>query len=644
MIFDCEFLKKVQNGHMELKLWEKGNRNSEKLIASTRVPLHQFYIAFKNAEMIEHLSLNKLPVISTDTWCNFVSPLSSELFCQAKVLLAIGSENQIDFLKLSRNLYNQQPPQQLEAHERPQNNENAYNAQIKNKLTAFIESLSQKLPEPTSCGGAIVKQQKISSPSDSSSSSIMQQQQQPQLRKTSDLLDTLQKALSQPPSSEALSIFQQQPIRPSISESFNDQHQTPSTNDCIKMIVTIEHAANLPKVVIKKCRSNKRKSKGTPPQRMEFDPHTYATFEARTDHLDEYLLPQNTIKSHEGIVYCTKVVQSTNPEWNQSFEVLIPFDVLRNSQKRFVIKVWRKTSHDPSNIDPKPFEDSVIGFSAIDLSVLLTKLPVLSGYYNIVDFSGRSVSNGQIKVTLKPLEDVDKFRNPSSPLVTLMQPLNIDVSSSESSNDGGANLLSRTLKRKFTELDEITQRLKARLFDVTGDDNFDPDEEFERDLNTACVDDMDDAENKDDFAWLTREGNGSALMEQTSQDFCAIRESRPSTSKEPSSIPTDREITGCSSETSTQIAMDDLLKKYDLDTLINPNIFRNLLDPTLANSDSTPTLNPTAGNEKDNNQEEESDVTTVSSINSNDHVQLIQKALQKTSLEDQRKDPDGIND
>lgn len=40
--------------------------------------------------------------------------------------------------------------------------------------------------------------------------------------------------------------------------------------------------------------------------------------------------------------------------------------------------------------------------------------------------------------------------------------------------------LSRALKRKFTELEEITQRLRARLFDVTGDS----DDQFESDLNT----------------------------------------------------------------------------------------------------------------------------------------------------------------
>lgn len=53
--------------------------------------------------------------------------------------------------------------------------------------------------------------------------------------------------------------------------------------------------------------------------------------------------------------------------------------------------------------------------------------------------------------------------------------------------------LSRALKRKFTELEEISQRLRARLFDVTGDMTVDPDDEFENDLNTI-PDEEDDFE------------------------------------------------------------------------------------------------------------------------------------------------------
>lgn len=54
--------------------------------------------------------------------------------------------------------------------------------------------------------------------------------------------------------------------------------------------------------------------------------------------------------------------------------------------------------------------------------------------------------------------------------------------------------LSRALKRKFTELEEITQRLRARLFDVTGNMIIDPDDQFENDLNTIPDEGDDDFE------------------------------------------------------------------------------------------------------------------------------------------------------
>lgn len=635
---DDAFLKRVQNNHLELKLWERMSDNSEKLVGCTKVPLHQFYIAFKDAAMIEHLSTNKLPIISTDTWCNFISPLSSELFCHGKVLLAIGNEHQVDYLVMSRNLHHLQAPQKV-LPAQPQDNQrfSDTNAQLKSKLSAFIESLSQKLPEPS---GVSESQQKVPLiPSSPSNCSTVSSQQRPQLRKTSDLLDSLQKALTKPPTATDMSFFAQ--MNQSAQESVQNISQ--SSSDDIKMIVSIESAANLPKV-IKKVRNKKNKSKNSPQQRTEYEPISYATFEASIGDENQ----ASIVKSHEGNVYCTKVVKGCHPTWNENFEVGISFDVLRNPQKKFVVKVWRKAKFDQQlDLKPAPFEDAVIGFSAIDLSALLTGLPILSGYYNIIDFSGRT--NGQIKLSFKPLQDVETFRNPSSPLVPLSCPLNIDVNCMETSD--GNSILSRTLKRKFTELDEITQRLKARLFDVTGDENFDVDDEFERDLNTAVDDEAENFNGKENFGWLSEE-----KAENFQDEINKILESQqPSTSKgtaapSTSTVLTHREISGCSSsDEAPPLGIDYLLKNYDIDTIINPNIFKNIIDPNIANSDSTPTLVPLQVSVKsDGNEHDDSGETTVSSIISNDQLQTIEKALQRTSLQEasssdqaSRKDPDG---
>lgn len=46
---------------------------------------------------------------------------------------------------------------------------------------------------------------------------------------------------------------------------------------------------------------------------------------------------------------------------------------------------------------PNMQTDTVLGFAAVDLTVLLTGFPNIQGWYNIVDFSGKC--NGQINVS-----------------------------------------------------------------------------------------------------------------------------------------------------------------------------------------------------------------------------------------------------
>lgn len=42
--------------------------------------------------------------------------------------------------------------------------------------------------------------------------------------------------------------------------------------------------------------------------------------------------------------------------------------------------------------------DTVIGFATLDLTVLLSGLPNVQGWFNIIDFSGKC--NGQINVSI----------------------------------------------------------------------------------------------------------------------------------------------------------------------------------------------------------------------------------------------------
>lgn len=124
----------------------------------------------------------------------------------------------------------------------------------------------------------------------------------------------------------------------------------------------------------------------------------------------------------------------------------------------------------------------------------------MTGWYNIIDFNGRC--NGQIKVQVKLLTPLPtRPQQISRPATTTKENDTVPVEDDEEFD----SMLGRALKRKFNELEGISQRLKARLFDVTAEgeeDDFDPDDEFEKDLNTVVEDEEEENLGTDNFAWL----------------------------------------------------------------------------------------------------------------------------------------------
>lgn len=133
---------------------------------------------------------------------------------------------------------------------------------------------------------------------------------------------------------------------------------------------------------------------------------------------------------------------------------------------------------------------------------------------------------------MTPLEHITRTCNSNE---TPSPPLNsLPTQTTEQQNlDESSELLSRALKRKFIELDEITQRLRLRLSDVTRDEsdtsNDELADEFERDINTLCVEDDYDLINlqteTDDFnarpaigvGLLQMQADGATASTSTSQ-------------------------------------------------------------------------------------------------------------------------------
>lgn len=86
-----------------------------------------------------------------------------------------------------------------------------------------------------------------------------------------------------------------------------------------------------------------------------------------------------------------------------------------------------------------------------------------------------------------------------------------------------SELLSRALKRKFVDLDEITQRLRLRLSKVTNNDSDASSdgttEQFERDINTLCVEDDFDLVNFKETISLNDSEEKKDDISETSSDL-----------------------------------------------------------------------------------------------------------------------------
>lgn len=285
-------------------------------------------------------------------------------------------------------------------------------------------------------------------------------------------------------------------------------------------------------------------------------------------------------------------------------------------------------------------------------------------------------------MNIQPKEDIKKFQQPP-PLVFnrtnnsgIEEPITATIPTTAStqhlmsavSDDIAADqtVLSRTLKRKFTELEEITQRLRARLFDVTGDMNIDPDDQFESDLNTKPNEDNDFsfvAANGNefsavagDFDWL-KFGNDSQQEQQTSDiqldlhddDLAsAFGQTYGCTSQNPNKLATKSPYTFSQPASLATLSSNDL----DLDTILPNSIKDRLNTHTLNNLVNTLHVNIDDDNTSHNRLDEiqlvedganELDCIDLLnshshniplSINDQDRIQIISEALKNSAITD----------
>ncbi|XP_036326934.1 uncharacterized protein LOC118739611 isoform X1 [Rhagoletis pomonella] len=558
IIRDANFLNRVKRKHLKLQICQRpisaaavDNNGNPKMplepVGVVLLPLHQFFIAFSNEMMANRLVTEKLPVISIDAWTPILGQ-NGEKLGEIKCLLAIGSEEQIKNLKLQRGF-------------RPLHADMFSSIAI----DATREPLYPSLLIPPEDINAAIKG--ANTPKS--------------IRRTVNLMEMLQEALEQtqssPQTSAASSMLSLPTPNSMSSAAATQQQQQVQPKVCLQertfqFELYIDCAASLPLNPSAKGKGGKNASKRSASKRFPAGepPTTYVTFQA-----DECSGSSGPYKSHEGNVYATDVVErSTHPRFTQLFLVTVGAEYLENPKQNFILKLWKKANVPPTGngssssgttarLVPKPIDDAIIGFTALDLGVFLRGMHI-GGTFNVIDFNGRM--NGQLQLSAKPMEGwyvkflaqrIYKHPQPqketqSRPDLQFIIPASVSAPANNAQCAVGASIdnvieqfgnsldlthlnLSQAVKHKFNELEGISKRLRTRLSSVTGEplpEQFDAAglndwrslndvigeelpmdielNEFERDINLPPLDDVTEMVNANEVNEFERDINKSA--------------------------------------------------------------------------------------------------------------------------------------
>nr|XP_012136642.1 PREDICTED: C2 domain-containing protein 3 isoform X1 [Megachile rotundata] len=588
LIYGTDLLERIKDNYVIIEVYYRNN-NIDTLLGLAKLPVHQFYIAYRDSRVLSHLLLSKYPVIGVDGWVPIMDPVTGQSYGQLLALVALGTAEQITLLETSKGLRNITTNQQTVVSRNPfdctqySQHQSLYDPKqpqssgetilqsnfLENNADNTIKKLYSPNLKTQECQTNIstVKefkfnkklQEEISNPEYSLLHNATDQSSQV-VNGSKAIIDQAAQTETDLEEKQRIDVEEQTCINElyfnndsddgdnnSIRHNFHlptntyrsvgvgaeyneesdQQLNTAQSNTTFNLpseihienestdslcnqttfraIVEIECALHLPKV---------EKANET------IEPSTYVSFQANTS---------DPLKHSNSYMITNVFAHSCNPKWNWKCDTKLSTELLLHDEKRLILKVWRIFDPDISmqiNLE----KDMVIGFSAIDLSILINGFPTVSGWFHIMDFTGKC--NGQIKVSITPLDNLVLLGKPISlsttrlPICTIPQsselsPCNYEMhyanieenetnystsvsaqeedksvhSESQLNNrvtqmgleDMSMSFLSLSLKQKLTELDEITRRLESRLRDVTNT-AFEDDFENEFDINEPTSD------------------------------------------------------------------------------------------------------------------------------------------------------------
>nr|XP_033342107.1 uncharacterized protein LOC117229628 [Megalopta genalis] len=622
VICDADLLNLMKDNYIIIEIYYRNNNNIDNLLGLTKLPIHSLYVAYRDPHVLPHLLSSKYPVVSVDEWVPIIDPITGQSHGQLLALVALGTTEQIALLETSRSLQNtckalntsENLPKFID-HPETVSQSNRHAVCVSDPVEKKLCSLDVKTQECQTDISTIkeLKLRKISQEETNSEDLILHNlvdrlTEVLNIDKADSNNDISLKGKKQIPinakehicisdlnlhsgyhESDSSSVrqnyhlptetYRSVGVGAEYEEEIDQQSNTDYTSkvfdlqsiihreeeedsmgsECnetmFRAVVEIECALHLPKL---------QKINET------IDPSTYVSFQANkcdpSKHLNSCMI--TNVFPH-----------SCNPKWNWKSDVKLPIELLLCAEKRLILKVWRILDSDTSteiNLE----RDVVIGFSAVDVSVLISGFPIISGWFHIMDFSGEC--KGQIKVSIAPLDNLSLFKKSTSlsttriPMYDTSQfnwlPLNapdvytsnamkndtvstlvqvetpehtknqlIDSISHVGLEDTSMSFLSLSLKKKLTELDEITQRLELRLRDVTNA-AFEDYIDNEFDLN----DSNSDVENND-----YKSANAVTLVANATSDNNRVRQVLEPNKKslQIMDIPvSDNQIASCESE------------------------------------------------------------------------------------------------
>ncbi|XP_011306464.1 uncharacterized protein [Fopius arisanus] len=559
LMYGLELLERTKDNCIITEVYSKNQTDEDSLIGISKLSVHQLYLAFRDPLGLQNLLKSTYPVISVDDWVPIVDPVTGKLCGELSALVALGTADQIALLEMTRGLQGGYSPgdsprsKNLQAASRvssvrTQECQTEISTVSEVKLTdsrlnieecreeTVLHTIVDKLAQALAAPRIITNQEaqtefqiptresdhhKVeinsnpqvlsSNPSNSNSFSgesfecprdtfgtsreiyrsvgVGAEFNEPagQNNQTINIDDynstaaSVDKRLEKPSSSKN--------ENPPLLMRHEDPDEDSEDEEGFRAIIEVECALHLPTVEL---------SSGP------VEPSTYVTFQKTPGGRDER----------------TDVCPySCNPRYDWRCDTKLSTDLLTNEKMRLIMKVWRLLDAEADDAI-NPDKDIVIGFSAVDLSVLTAGFPVVSGWFHINDFSGKS--NGQLKVSVTPLDNISSFSrgggtwrgqtpqdhsNISSPYPADLEKIamgnnpptvpEIPVECPQIPGEGALEIalglgdasmsfLSSSLKQKLTELDEIKQRLQSRLLNVTStafEDDFDNDFDFEGEID-----------------------------------------------------------------------------------------------------------------------------------------------------------------